>query len=186
MLRIFIKSVFFLVHKVQKKWLNLRTCFSRELKLQKRARLGQISIKRRKYIYYDKLSFLKSSIRERPNCDNHLEYASEQNNTNDVEMNTSSLSNIPIKRKVDCIPQVNSFEDTMLGYQQSNNTHSTHTFTTHDEDTHFVLSIVPSLRELSEDEKLDAKIKNFQVFKEIRMNRMVEQKVDIVENYPTY
>lgn len=43
-----------------------------------------------------------------------------------------------------------------------------------DDDTHFALSIVSSLRDLTEDEKLDAKIQILYVFKQIRMARFGE------------
>lgn len=40
-----------------------------------------------------------------------------------------------------------------------------------DTDTHFLLSLVPAMRELSDDEKIEAKLQILQIFKQERANR---------------
>jgi hypothetical protein len=56
---------------VQQRWKNIRACcFSRELRSQKNTKSGQASQKRRKYIYFDKLSFLLPSMEMRPTSGN--------------------------------------------------------------------------------------------------------------------
>ncbi|XP_076163885.1 uncharacterized protein LOC143144889 isoform X2 [Ptiloglossa arizonensis] len=51
--------------EVQKKWLNLRSCFSRELRAQKNVKTGQSASKRRRYIYFEKLLFLLPTMEQR-------------------------------------------------------------------------------------------------------------------------
>ncbi|KAJ9583044.1 hypothetical protein L9F63_022609 [Diploptera punctata] len=43
---------------VQNRWQNLRTCFKRELKAQKRDQFDPLAKRRRKYVYFDSLLFL--------------------------------------------------------------------------------------------------------------------------------
>ncbi|XP_026735639.1 uncharacterized protein LOC113499373 [Trichoplusia ni] len=51
------------VQKLRIRWTNLKTCFVRELKKQKDPKfLYGISYKRRPYIYFDELSFLKTEV----------------------------------------------------------------------------------------------------------------------------
>nr|XP_023025992.1 uncharacterized protein LOC111514001 [Leptinotarsa decemlineata] len=76
------------------KWLNLRTCFSRELKAQKTTS-GQAAKKRRKYRYFEKLLFLKYSLAERPTDGNLDSTAAEDEDETETSDNMSS--NVPIR-----------------------------------------------------------------------------------------
>ncbi|KAL4702602.1 hypothetical protein ACJJTC_016078 [Scirpophaga incertulas] len=55
-----------LVTVVQRRWKNLRACFSRELRSQKEVKSGQAAPKRKHYVYYEKLLFLIPSM-DQPN-----------------------------------------------------------------------------------------------------------------------
>ncbi|XP_017477462.1 PREDICTED: uncharacterized protein LOC108367371 isoform X2 [Rhagoletis zephyria] len=47
------------------KWRNLRTSFKRELKVQTKAKYGQVSYKRRKYMFFDQLLFLLPFVEDK-------------------------------------------------------------------------------------------------------------------------
>jgi hypothetical protein len=147
----------------------LRTCFRRELNTQRKS--GQAATKRRKYIYFDKLSFLLPCIENRPTEGNLAptgDQEEEEEEEHDDEDDNGSLTA--------------SFTP-ILRWKNINNNKSNATAKdvdeellkaprlAQDEDTHFALSIVPSLQSLTADEKLDAKIGILNIFKEIRIAR---------------
>ncbi|KAL4702153.1 hypothetical protein ACJJTC_014997 [Scirpophaga incertulas] len=57
---------YILMTVVQRRWKNLRACFSRELRSQKEVKSGQAAPKRKHYVYYEKLLFLIPSM-DQPN-----------------------------------------------------------------------------------------------------------------------
>jgi hypothetical protein len=66
--------VFCFRYRSAKKWHSLRSCFARELRLQKQGKSGSGTKKRRKYIYFEKLLFLLPSMENREtrsNLDDH-------------------------------------------------------------------------------------------------------------------
>lgn len=150
--------------EVQQKWLNLRTCFSRELKAQKTTS-GQAAKKRRKYRYFEKLLFLKSSLAERPTDGNLDSTAAEDEDETETSDNMSS--NVPIRqntrnKKVNSGPK---FEESLLNILKDDL----------DEDKHFALSLVPTLQSMTDDEKFQAKIEILQVCRRIKANRQHTQ-----------
>ncbi|CAG5000677.1 unnamed protein product [Parnassius apollo] len=50
------------VKMLQRRWKNLRACFSRELRSQKDVKSGQAAPKRKRYVYFNKLLFLVPSM----------------------------------------------------------------------------------------------------------------------------
>ncbi|XP_053983865.1 uncharacterized protein LOC128879069 [Hylaeus volcanicus] len=159
--------------EVQKKWMNLRSCFTRELKLQKTDKSGRISNRRRKYMYYDQLLFLLPSIKHRTiehNVDSQIivdeEFESQDSGSQESNVcskpSTSQYKNgsINLKKK-----KSTNFEEALLNILQKEV----------DEDTNFVLSLVPTLRSLTEDEKFQAKIQILDVFRQIKRNRATKQ-----------
>lgn len=150
--------------EVQQKWLNLRTCFSRELKAQKTTS-GQAAKKRRKYRYFDKLLFLKSSLAERPTDGNLDSTAAEDED--ETETSDAMGSNVPIRQNTRN-KKVNSgskFEESLLNILKDDL----------DEDKHFALSLVPTLQSMTDDEKFQAKIEILQVCRRIKANRQHTQ-----------
>ncbi|KAG8223732.1 hypothetical protein J437_LFUL003638 [Ladona fulva] len=73
------------VQKLQKKWKHLRTCFKREYDIQKQEPSGPGSKKRRKYLYYDQLLFLRGSVEVRPTSSNSDSWQTQIDNTEEAE-----------------------------------------------------------------------------------------------------
>lgn len=144
------------VHEIRKKWSNLRTCFRRELNAQEYTKSGQAGTKRRKYIYFEQLLFLL------PCVENHHK----ESNVSTADDEDDDETSAP-RRKKACKPKQTSsdIDETLLVKTLD---------VTRDEDTYFALSLVPSLRDLSPEEKLDAKINILNVFKQIIMARRGE------------
>ncbi|XP_049881143.1 uncharacterized protein LOC126377451 [Pectinophora gossypiella] len=141
---------------VQKRWKNLRACFTRELRHQK-----NIVTKRRKYVYYDKLLFLSPTIEQLELSsrteDNEEDYRIEEEEY-DIKEDTI---NIPIN-----IPN----------YQRSNSRKRNHDGSSFmefiqdrqsnpDSDTSFALSIVPMLKAVPFRDKIDAQMAILKVLK---------------------
>jgi hypothetical protein len=133
---------------------------------------GQAATKRRKYIYFDKLSFLLPCIENRP-TEGNLAPTGDQEEEEEEEEHDDEDDNGSLTASFTPI----------LRWKNINNNKSNATAKdvdeellkaprlAQDEDTHFALSIVPSLQSLTADEKLDAKIGILNIFKEIRIAR---------------
>lgn len=138
----------------------MRTCFRRELNIQKNTKPGQASSKRRKYIYLDKLLFLLPCIENLPSEGDIRPDDVDEEETDPLAWNSTPS---PKRKKptIDLKPTAKDLDDALL--KASNDKK--------DEDMHFALSLVPSLQALTAEEKLDAKISILKVFKEIRLAR---------------
>lgn len=163
---------------MQKKWLNLRSCFSRELRAQKNVKTGQSASKRRRYIYFEKLLFLLPTMEQR-SAENNVDSQSvalEEFENQDSDSQESDVSPKPstsqyrtsvTKRKE---KRSVNFEEALLNILQKEV----------DEDTNFALSLVPTLRSLTEDENLQAKIQILDIFRQIKQNGVTNQ---FIPNY---
>lgn len=146
---------------MQKKWANLRTCFRRELNAQKNSKSGQAAIKRRKYVYFEQLLFLLPCMENRETESNLEEDIDEED---DDQTPPTSTPIIQRKKRPTASRQTDLDEALLKALNETNA----------DEDVNFALSLVPSLRNLSADEKLDAKISILNIFKQIRLARCVQ------------
>ncbi|XP_063829148.1 uncharacterized protein LOC135078541 [Ostrinia nubilalis] len=175
-------------HDLQRRWKNIRTCFTRELSLQKKEMRGRENStsdsdfkKRRKYIHFDKLTFLINAdeIPEAP----------------DIKEPVDEDSNDPLESQMFNMESEDS--DRRSAYEESSSNHhyvqieeepfQANMFQrdgnmkqellqmvgdmkkseTEDEDRQFALSIVPALRKLNDQQKFDAKIEILKVLKRI-------------------
>lgn len=152
---------FFTGAEVQQKWLNLRTCFSRELKAQE-TKSGQAAKKRRKYRYFERLLFLKSSLAQRPTDGNvgstAVEGEDETQTSDTLDSNSSTVRQTQRNKKAN---QNSKFEESLLNVLKDDL----------NEDKHFALSLVPTLQSMTDDEKFQAKIEILQVCRRIKANR---------------
>nr|XP_022908729.1 uncharacterized protein LOC111420051 [Onthophagus taurus] len=166
---------------VQQKWLNLRTCFCRELKAQKDVKSGQSASKRRKYIYFEKLMFLLLTIEQRPTESNIPQEETaevEDHNLDEILIDTSirtPTSSTKKKRRIQDGDTGNSAveQEILKAVQQET-----------DEDTHFALSLVSQLRSLSEDEKFEAKIDILKIFQQMKRRRSQSFRSTIAPQLP--
>ena len=161
---------------MQKRWSNLRTCFRRELNAQKNTKSSQAVTKRRKYIYFQQLLFLLPYM-ENQRTEGNLEVEdAQENDEDDDESSPSSFTPMrPRKMRANATKQTD-LDEALL--QTLNETH-----TKVDEDTNFALSLVPSLQNLTAEEKLDAKIAILNIFRQIRLSRRVESTPESTSNY---
>ncbi|CAB3230467.1 unnamed protein product [Arctia plantaginis] len=172
-------------HELQRRWKSLRTCFTRELNMQKKEKLkkerneGPMK-KRKRYEYFDAMSFLLSS-------DNGEE---EQDQEVTRESDDSHESGDPLE---------NVKNETMM-YHSGNAGNNSHSFEVEadtgllrpiyenrnesledkildmlkeikkdeeDEDRQFMLSLVPSFRKLNAKQKFEARIEILRVLKDV-------------------
>lgn len=131
----------------------MRTCFSRELKAQKSVKSGQAAPKRRQYVYFERLLFLIPCMESRP-TEGSIE--SSESNQDDAIL-TQPQSHPQRKRRT----KQSDYDDQILKALQSNE----------DDDTNYCLSLVPFMKELTSDEKLEVRIRILQTFKEIKYSR---------------
>lgn len=150
---------------MQKKWANLRTCFRRELNLQKNTKSGQAATKRRKYVYFEHLLFLLPCMENRQTEGNLDENNSQENDEDDEQAGPSTSTPIRQRKKRPNVPKHTDLDEALLKALNESNA---------DEDVNFALSLVPSLKNLTAVEKLDAKISILNVFKQIRLARCVQ------------
>jgi len=150
--------------EVKKKWHSLRTCFARELKLQKETKSGQGAKKRRKYIYFEKLLFLLPSV---------------ENGGHRGNLNVrSSLSDTEIESEVACeeatgerreygrrrkpATQKETYEESLLKILEQKKPADT------DDDVNFALSLVPILQSLDDYKKIEARIQIMNLLKNLK------------------
>lgn len=150
---------------MQKKWANLRTCFRRELNAQKNTKSGQAATKRRKYVYFEQLLFLLPCMENRRTEGNLEPDDTPEDDDENEESVPSTSTSTPISRrnKRTNVPKQTDLDEALL--KALKETHAV------DEDTNFALSLVPSLVNLTAEEKLDAKIGILNIFKQIRLAR---------------
>ncbi|XP_047002744.1 uncharacterized protein LOC124620117 [Schistocerca americana] len=175
---------------VQQHWKNIRMCFTRELKAQRSLKLGQISHKQRKYMYFDNLLFLLPSTKPR-NTYRETTPSKEKETLSSDELTTNTifiqkyeaesetledpLLTSPTASEEPKRPEESLFQSLTV-HEESNQTRPEKslpepltvrdkTAAECDADTHFVLSLVPFLQSLNAENKLIAQIEILQVFK---------------------
>lgn len=142
----------------------MRTCFRRELNAQKNTKSGQATSKRRKYVYFEQLLFLLPCMENRQTEGNLGEDTGPENDEDDDQSGPSTSTPIR-RRKKRPVSTHTDLDEALLKVLNETNT---------DEDVNFAMSLVPSLRNLNAEEKIDAKISILKVFKQIRLSRRVQ------------
>ncbi|KAK2587681.1 hypothetical protein KPH14_003798 [Odynerus spinipes] len=160
--------------RFQRKWKSLRDCYSRELLKLKKERLGAVApANRKQYMYYNQLSFLQTVVKPMSSImetvDNLAKVVKkEPKKHTEIEVNVKS--NMRSKRSISDMKQLEDdklfmavAEKIMRGKPQQT--------MEKDEDTLFVLSLVPELKKIPDDMKLDVKCELLNVFKKARLNQ---------------
>lgn len=160
--------------RFQRKWKSLRDCYSRELLKMKKEKLGTgVPVNRKQYMYYNQLSFLQTVVKPMSsvtvNIDNLSKVVKKETEKN-TEMDINRKTRTKSKRSVNETRQVEEdklfvavAEKIMKGKAQET--------IEKDEDTLFVLSLVPELKKIPEDMKLDVKCELLNVFKKARLTQ---------------
>lgn len=159
----------------------MRTCFKRELNKQKECNGTPWARKRRKYIYFDQLSFLLSILED--SADTTI--PNETNNTSppflpfqekleidDYDEFKEEYEDIPLTEEESQIPEPPRLpqeektaphcETPQMNIFQNIKTNEV------DEDVLFLLSLLPSFKRLNEDQKIDAKVEFLNVLRRVR------------------
>lgn len=148
---------------MQKKWRNLRDTFKRELALQKKVTSGQAARKKKKYLYFDALSFLIPTTIQRESSGNiTFEDDSTQSEADagaDIAIANRRLATTLRKKsntheKTDC-------EEELLDILKNKNQ-------TWDEDVSFSEMIIPMLKNLNIDQKHYAKVEIMNILNKAR------------------
>lgn len=131
-----------------KKWRNLRDTCKRQVEIERKIREGY-DIKKKVYVYYNHMSFLLP----------HLQTGdSEQEESPSQE--PQMCKKRKLKHKVDT-PKRKSFDRTTIPpasvYLEEI-----------DEDKHFLMSLIPSFKRMSDDEKLTVKMEILKAIKGVR------------------
>lgn len=163
---------------VKKRWDSLRNCFARELRAQTNTKSGQAAIKRRKYVYFDRLLFLLSEVEHRPTESNLSETRIEEEILEETDnvvpvINESGahgdgvpLAGVGKKRKI----AKASYEDQLLEILKNDRKN---TVSAIDEDSNFALSLVPTLKSIPEHNKIRARIEILNVLQNLKYNTTV-------------
>lgn len=131
-----------------KKWRNLRDTFKRQLEVEKKIRAGHI-IKKKVYIYFKHMSFLLPHVQS----DSNVDGGSEGDPTSSQNVyGTKTSPRRKVSRATEPATYANSYTEEI------------------DEDKHFLMSLVPSFKRMTEDEKLTAKMEILKVIKTVKKN----------------
>lgn len=142
---------------VQKKWRSLRDSFKKELNLQKNTKSGQGKSNRRKYIYFEQLLFLEPTLEGRQMSGN---YTAPMSNSSEEQETPQSVTKSTPKRPLTERPKKRktpSYEESLLQILSDNKQEEI------DEDKSFLLSLLPSFKQLSPQQKLVVKTQYLQV-----------------------
>ncbi|CAG4940061.1 unnamed protein product [Parnassius apollo] len=163
--------------EVQKRWLNLRNCFSRELRLQRETKSGQSAKKRCTYLYFERLMFLLPTIDPR-------ETASNISTESDDGDGTESLNTERMRPPRPLLNNNKAFEQSLLNMLERNFNVQQNETTLNDEDRNFALSLVSMLQRFSIYDKIDVKVQILNIFKEkcapqhdLRKIRIINQQI---------
>uniref|UniRef100_A0A2A4J5L3 MADF domain-containing protein n=1 Tax=Heliothis virescens TaxID=7102 RepID=A0A2A4J5L3_HELVI len=150
------------VDLVQRRWKNLRACFVREVKRQKDPKyIFGVAYKRRKYLYYNELLFLKPEFDANDNDDSKdssidLPEKNDADNTIvDVDTNIEEIpiaEAMPVRKDVPNIDKNPPVTETNTSKNDSDS-------------TNFALSLVPLLNMLPTHKRIDAQIMLLTVLK---------------------
>lgn len=157
---IFITSFAVAGFELKKRWKNLKDSFSREVLHEQRCRAGQTKKKKRKYFYYDNLSFLAPVISHRAIEVGVFDFVSVPSNDSDIIETFDSEDgedfsieeedkDEDLKRKIPEFSVAN--ESDALATTDDKNER------VYDEDISFAEMLVPILKRLTDDQKFYAK-----------------------------
>ncbi|XP_072933075.1 uncharacterized protein [Epargyreus clarus] len=143
------------VQELTRKWRNLRDTFKRHVDIEKKNREGH-NIKKKTYVYFKYMLFLLPHIS--PAEDTPEEPLPELDEYFARKGKTKRSAPKPEKRKQAASshappPKASKEEDTI------------------DEDKHFLLSLVPTFKKMSDEEKLMAKMGILKTIREVKFNK---------------
>ncbi|CAH2227181.1 uncharacterized protein LOC120633789 [Pararge aegeria] len=152
------------VTDLMKKWRNLRDTFKRQLEAEKKIREGH-NIKKKTYVYFKHMLYLLPHIAPSENgtSDPVVEPKLNEFFTRQAKRKGSEKKkSLKKKKRLDKHATIKSV---IIPDLPSKSTDKEEMI---DEDKHFLMSLVPSFKRMSDDEKLEAKVEILKVIKGIR------------------
>ncbi|KDR20478.1 uncharacterized protein LOC110828962 [Zootermopsis nevadensis] len=144
---------------IQRKWRNIRDNFRKGIQVQKKS-TGQGARKRRKYVYFDQLLFLLPTLQERSSSGNENETEEDINTGRQVRGVTNA--NETNERRQSKRSKI-TYEESLLQIIKERNRDDI------DEDKSFLLSLVPSFKKLSDEQKYIAKVEFLNVLRRVTL-----------------
>ncbi|CAH2095527.1 unnamed protein product [Euphydryas editha] len=135
-----------------KKWRNLRDTFNRQLATEKKIREGY-NIKKKTYVYFKHMLFLLP----------HMSCSENESSDPILEPKLNEFFNKRDKRKAPKDKEQNKRKKYIPELPSKPITQEEI-----DEDRHFLMSLIPSFKKMSDDEKLTAKVEILKVIKNVR------------------
>ncbi|KAM4695624.1 uncharacterized protein WCC33_014423 isoform 3-T3 [Rhinophrynus dorsalis] len=164
--------------EVQTRWRSLKDCFRRELILQKKeGKDGSLPTKRKQYVFFERLLFLLPILDTEPNRGNGSESRAtskaslEKSDGSDTELVASpcvqqvTVTRPPAKKyKRHKATEMAEFEDEIIGFMEKmKNLKELSKEEEKDEDKLFLLSLLPAMKRVPKEKKMDLKIEMMQV-----------------------
>ncbi|MPD01349.1 hypothetical protein E2C01_096871 [Portunus trituberculatus] len=153
--------------QLQRRWKSLRECFRRELKLQQGSS-GDGATKKRKYIYFDQLLFLTSTLTDRDTSFNYVaaQYEQDEEHEEGYTSSNSASADVPKRsneqRKSKEYPQKNYEEDLI-------NILIEKTKEDCDEDKAFLMSLLPKFRKFNDEQRFEAQMEIMKVMRRVQL-----------------
>ncbi|KAH9640343.1 hypothetical protein HF086_001695 [Spodoptera exigua] len=174
-------------HELQKRWKSLRTCFTRELSLQKREQAEPSKKRKRKrYEYFDMMSFLLETGGDDEEGPSNTVKDSDESSSDPLEtiknepaiyeasLQTDNSAHFEVETEIPAQAGTTTASYLRPVYDRSENLEDKILDMLkeikkdeEDEDRQFMLSLVPSFRKLKAKQKFEARIEILRVLKEI-------------------
>ncbi|XP_076675993.1 uncharacterized protein LOC143373067 isoform X1 [Andrena cerasifolii] len=169
------------------KWRNIRDYFMKELKLQKSQKFGTAGRKRKKYTYFDQLLFLMPTVENKRNVGTVLNNCKSEESEGEVDNPVIEEYDVPLAHAAPSITTGRDYHQPGVSYKMcsrypkqlcetsftpfDNEIHdmlSSHSnqrvaYDEDDYDRMFLLSLLPIIRQVPEEKKLDVRIQMQQV-----------------------
>ncbi|XP_015593284.1 uncharacterized protein LOC107266853 isoform X1 [Cephus cinctus] len=164
------------------KWRNIRDYFMKELKLQRSKKPGPAGRKRKKYMYFDQLLFLMPTVETKRNSAGYISHFKSEESDGEMDNPVIEEYDIPLTHagtsrdylhtgtafktrtrypKQLCEASLTSFDTEIQDMLSSHS--SQRIVDEEDYDKMFLLSLLPILRQIPDEKKLDVRIQMQQV-----------------------
>lgn len=181
---------FVTVTSIQKKWRNFRDCFVKDLKATKRTASGsQKPMKRRKYIFFDRLRFLTKTVQMRKSSTktgtvtikDEQQYQPSDEVSNEPYYQQEEVEEYPDERLEDKLYPICDLSDSPRPSKPSSSTMSCsperrdhwvpepipHSLAA-DDDMAFFFSLLPSIKKFNEDTKFEFRIELMKLVRKMK------------------
>ncbi|XP_064108274.1 uncharacterized protein LOC135216735 [Macrobrachium nipponense] len=147
---------------LQRRWKSLRECFRRELKAQQ-GMPGDGGSNRKKYMHFDQLLFLISTLDERPACSN---YSASQCDLAE-ELGEGTIEVTPPNLETPERPQEQSKtkDKAKKSYEKPIDVLKNKAQEDTDEDEYFLMSLLPKFKKFNDDQRFEAQLEILKIMR---------------------